>query len=526
MLLFPFLLVLLLYLDRLIGTESRNPLIQERIVNQIRRIPLDGVKPDLVPIATSGFCEGGTTFRIRTSEDLHRASEQHQIECLFWAGVKPDRVPIGTYYGNVIEVLNSNLFDPLVRALWQGKLALLTKCRSAPEFNISWNFIAKSLLVPAGLSLGIPSLNLAPGEYTDNKDSFIIDYSFNFRKFCPYDTDFLYQLDFGIVNNVYPFNQVVDVVRAVGRAADGGLIMLGKTYLQDPWRDDYHAVTVAFWYGVNYDDEVLPYFRHGDSLPPLRESFSYHYPGAVEFGIGSIVPIGPALTHPVETAQVFMDYVVRWPKGLLDETTAKRKQPERLPDDEESMMTRNNKDDDNEPNSDAIESKRIESAEARAEAIEAASQYSLIAAGATGSQLSASLFDKLAQLRERAASPDGLAHLSPSEAQLVAAAMAIHTLNNDPRFSSSTKESHRTEEDSSDNYNEEDEAAGAGWGRSSGGLAKPPALGSGALSALLEEMGQKAKELTSSLNSRETVVEAVRGGIGIAGGIAGGWRRR
>lgn len=69
---------------------------------------------------------------------------------------------------------------------------------------------------------------------------------------------------------MYPLNKVVDILRLVGRQADGGAIYLGKSYV----RDSFDASsTVIYFYFVNYDMEVNPEFEPGQELPPLVSTY-------------------------------------------------------------------------------------------------------------------------------------------------------------------------------------------------------------------------------------------------------------
>lgn len=145
---------------------------------------------------------------------------------------------------------------------------------------------------------GILDINLAPGEYTDYKPALIIDYTQSFGDRCTtppgsifgqneLSLNFLGQLDLTqlrqhllkhwkvtefcfvfLSDNIYPFRLIIDVVRVVGRQSDGGLIYLGKTYMQDPFRSDHQAYNIAFWSVVNYDP-VVTTLKPGESLRPL-----------------------------------------------------------------------------------------------------------------------------------------------------------------------------------------------------------------------------------------------------------------
>lgn len=427
-------------------SEARpNPIIEQRLQNFVdRKPPVSGYDLDLVPIIRKGSCKGGTQYLITDTDTLHRLKDE--IECVFWSGITPNKIALGLFYGNVIEVLNSNLFDPLTRIMWGGKFGVMSKCRNRPDIHMSFNFVAKHLLIPAALSIGRCTLNLGPGEYTDNSKHFMIDYSTNFAELCPYDTNFLYQLDMGVVNNYYPFNQVVDVVRAVGRTDDGGVILLGKTYLKDPWREDNEAVTVAFWYVVNYDDELLPNFKRGSPLPPLKESFDYFFPGAVSFGISRIVPIGQIIVDPVETFQVFMDYVVRWPQGIFVEDQQKKVESGKLDDEDVNPIKKN---DISRARKEFIRS--VGGSEVISMALQEATEMSRRTEHSTGS-IAHSTSDKLMELRHRLVSGENpnarrvesfgagapllddetanrLSSLTKDEIGLIAAALAIHTVS-------------------------------------------------------------------------------------------------
>lgn len=114
------------------------------------------------------------------------------------------------------------------------------------------NFTTANLFV-IRLKLNDLDANLAPGEYDDGRPSGIMDLTQDFSKACPNYANFVEMNKTSLptrsktLANVYPFNQALDVLRIVGRQEDGGAIYLGKTYLQDYFRADKQAATIAFW---------------------------------------------------------------------------------------------------------------------------------------------------------------------------------------------------------------------------------------------------------------------------------------
>lgn len=230
------------------------------------------------------------------------------LECLYAAAHIPTTVPLGPYYGDTLELINSGLLTPIGQAIWTGKIGTLLHCGST-TVRISWNAVGDRLRFPAILSIGAINVVLAPGEFDDGRGGFLIDYSQDFGAACPIGPDpSVDSLDVSLLNNPYPFNQILDVVRLVGRTPAGAAIYLGKTFLKSIFRPNNEAATIAFWAIRSYDTAADPQIHSGVALPPLGISFSYMHPGPVDVVFRS-VPIPGLFLDPATTAARFLNYL-------------------------------------------------------------------------------------------------------------------------------------------------------------------------------------------------------------------------
>ncbi|XP_021956932.1 uncharacterized protein LOC110853024 [Folsomia candida] len=234
----------------------------------------------LLPFIESGGCKSGWTYRILKGEELIHFG--HELECIFFSGVTPSQVPKGPLYGTILSIFNMEQFSGMMNLAWWGKLVNQVDC-PAPGFSqprpvfIGWNNLLGQFIVPFIARIGPLEENLAPGEFYDGKINLVLDYTVSFPEVCS-DFEWLKESQGSDIpeENMYPLNKVVDILRLVGRQADGGAIYLGKSYV----RDSFDASsTVIYFYFVNYDMEVNPEFEPGQELPPLVRSFSYTIPG-------------------------------------------------------------------------------------------------------------------------------------------------------------------------------------------------------------------------------------------------------
>lgn len=271
----------------------------------IKPLPVEEVVQTGYPAAIKGTCEAGTVFTISTVDDL--LSNVDNLECIYNAGLVPNTVPLGPQYGTVLKFGTSDALAPLLAPLWQGKVISHLRCPN--ELDLGLNVIQGRFRVAALIYIGVPNIKLAPGEYTDGKDTLIIDYTQTFGDKCTTPPGSIFgqeDLSLNILDNIYPFRMIVDVVRLVGRQSDNGAIYLGKTYVQDPFRSDRQAYNIAFWSIVNYDPLVVT-LDPLESLPPLTETFTFMEPGAFQ-GFRLLVPFDNFLVDASTTLQRFFNY--------------------------------------------------------------------------------------------------------------------------------------------------------------------------------------------------------------------------
>lgn len=150
-----------------------------------------------------------------------------------------------------------------------------------------WNYIGQgSMMFPAQISIGSVDENvrssLKDGEAPiGDEDYLLVDYSGDFKEYCP--LKFIdSSIDIEQWNNRWPFKNILDIVKIVGRTEDGMPIMLGRTLLKD-WLSDEWS-TLAYFILTTEDSKI-------DSVNSITSQRSFDYYDRGFFGsIDSVAP--------------------------------------------------------------------------------------------------------------------------------------------------------------------------------------------------------------------------------------------
>lgn len=260
------------------------------------------------------FCDASASYHITSGDSLRYYLDD--LECIFARGVAPLRPPLGLWYGDVLLVFKTERFNDAVRSVWSGKLGIRSQCRGTnTQFYLVLNFFANNFNMPAYMFVGSLKDPLASTEFDDGKNSLFVDYTPNMATVCPMEHGENHTINLGIVNDVFPINQLVDLVRIVGKTSDGGYILLGKTLARDPLNFPHVGDrTVAWWYVVNYDETAYP-TDFVQSLSPMEKSFSYYHIGMQDF-LQQAIKSAELFSNPLRASFVITDYLFRKPLGL------------------------------------------------------------------------------------------------------------------------------------------------------------------------------------------------------------------
>eukprot|EP00922_Rhytidocystis_sp_ex-Travisia-forbesii_P060012 GHVS01088950.1.p1 GENE.GHVS01088950.1~~GHVS01088950.1.p1 ORF type:complete len:343 (+),score=63.60 GHVS01088950.1:134-1162(+) len=210
--------------------------------------------------APRAACHAGQTYTITSEADMAAVAAAGEEECLYRVGLAPNKPPLGIYFGKVLKTFNSDKFNDKVEEIWSGKLAFKSQCRREDsEFYMVMNFVANDFNMPALMYVGKLIDSVSVDDFDDGGNHLFVDYTPDMRLVCPLDEQNDKNFNMGIVNDVFGISALIDVVRYVGDTADGGHIMLGKTFARNPlnFPDDGDRA-IAFWYVVNYDDAAFP----------------------------------------------------------------------------------------------------------------------------------------------------------------------------------------------------------------------------------------------------------------------------
>eukprot|EP00920_Eleutheroschizon_duboscqi_P027225 GHVT01066642.1.p1 GENE.GHVT01066642.1~~GHVT01066642.1.p1 ORF type:complete len:467 (+),score=38.93 GHVT01066642.1:790-2190(+) len=278
----------------------------------------------------TGVCEKDKTYKFTTQDELK--AYRAELECIYARGVAPNRPPLGLWYGQIVEIGNTDLFNLMGEELWAGKIAAKSQCKGSKRGNADFyflhNFAFNGPNFPAFMYTGTLAEPLAPGEYDDGGRHLFVDYVIDFTEICPVAKTQPKNLNIGIMNEPWPLSQLIDLVRKVGEQEDGGSIYLGKTLLRDAYAfPEVGDMTVAFWTVVNYDDDVWS-DRADWTLGPLMNDFAWHHAGGTETFFRA-VPVGSFIHAPAETALSKWQMMVRNPLGqppISEEQRLRRKQ--------------------------------------------------------------------------------------------------------------------------------------------------------------------------------------------------------
>ncbi|KAF8819963.1 hypothetical protein IE077_003759, partial [Cardiosporidium cionae] len=211
------------------------------------------------------------------------------------------------------------LWNTVAEKFWAGKIAVMSKCR-AKNFYFLFNLLANEAVFPAYMYIGNLTEPLAQGEYNDKKEHLFVDYVTDFSKICPVSSTYLKNINLGVINPWYPANQLVDLVRLVGRQPDGGNIYLGKTLLRDslkfPTAGD---ITIGFWSIVNYDNSSVPLSLRNESawtLDSMDRSFHYFHAGLHETS-KQFFRLNELLLNPGVAIARIADNTMQKPNGMI-----------------------------------------------------------------------------------------------------------------------------------------------------------------------------------------------------------------
>lgn len=135
----------------------------------------------LLPFTVEGKCNEGEIFEINEKEDIYKYI--YKLECLYYSGTVPEKVPEGVMEGEVVAFLNTKLFNRYLANAWTGKIVNRTSCPGKAEY-IGWNNIWSGPRVPFVAYIGKNGANLAPGEWDDGEKHLILEYGVDFLKDC------------------------------------------------------------------------------------------------------------------------------------------------------------------------------------------------------------------------------------------------------------------------------------------------------------------------------------------------------
>eukprot|EP00922_Rhytidocystis_sp_ex-Travisia-forbesii_P047121 GHVS01070224.1.p1 GENE.GHVS01070224.1~~GHVS01070224.1.p1 ORF type:complete len:418 (+),score=80.18 GHVS01070224.1:360-1613(+) len=260
-------------------------------------------------------CDAGKTYTITSEADMVKVAEAGEEECLYSVGLAPLSPPLGVYFGKVLKVFGSDKYNSKVEGLWGGKLGFKSQCRRADtEFHMAMNFVANDFNMPALMYVGSLLDNVSADDYDDGGQHLFVDYTPDMKVVCPLEKQNDKNFNLGIVNDVFGISAIIDVVRYVGDTADGGHILLGKTFARNPlnFAEDGDRA-IAFWYVINYDDASYPPLP--PTLGPILTPFSYRHLDVPELA-AAYVDFSKLVKTPVSTAEVLLDTIIRLPMGL------------------------------------------------------------------------------------------------------------------------------------------------------------------------------------------------------------------
>jgi hypothetical protein len=226
----------------------------------------------------TNMTQAGKVYTITKVQDLW---DNHQdLYCIYYAAEEPFKVPVGPMLGDIFSIANSRLMNPMLRFLWKGKLVTKIECNGTAAY-LGWNKMGPGPFAPSMVTVGrvqekLPSIE---SMYLDNKTSILLDYTRDIAEACP-DYELFMDKNPEVLQiktspfrkNFFPFDQVVDSMRPVGKQKDGGIIYLGIAFGRDPYRYDLRASPCAFFSVVNYDEEAVPGLKYRQSLQPLVSS--------------------------------------------------------------------------------------------------------------------------------------------------------------------------------------------------------------------------------------------------------------
>eukprot|EP00921_Rhytidocystis_pertsovi_P009997 GHVQ01015987.1.p1 GENE.GHVQ01015987.1~~GHVQ01015987.1.p1 ORF type:complete len:327 (-),score=15.62 GHVQ01015987.1:276-1256(-) len=233
-----------------------------------------------IPLPTSGTCEAGTTYVIQSVQDLEAL--KGQWECVFRAGLEPLEVPLGRARGQFLKVLNTAVFNPLLKALTieQYHQILATRCPKTPN-DITFIDIAGEAAFPNPVTYGLVTIGdigpMKPQEATPPYDpsGLIVDYRADMKSICEQPSAAKIPYAGAFPSNPPPIpNNLVNVARIAGRSSvTGDFIWIQKSYSQDQINGLIFTIAYDVW-TTAANSSVSP-IQSGDPIGPIPNTYTY-----------------------------------------------------------------------------------------------------------------------------------------------------------------------------------------------------------------------------------------------------------
>lgn len=225
-------------------------------------------------------CEALKEYSVCSIEDLKALKQEW--ECVFAQGSWPAEVPLGNWYGDVLEVSNTWGSNFIYEAFWEGKVTLDTHCNYGQDVKMGFNVVQGQYRFPFTISVGeFTAGEVDPAEYSDAFPSLMLDYTTDFAKLCPSEPapgTFRFPRFASSLGNQFPVNTIHDQVRHVGTTPDGGNIWLGRVLATQGRPGD--KFSTVLWFAL----------RNYDSTTPLAGKASFHtsFGGVRQGGFGLV----------------------------------------------------------------------------------------------------------------------------------------------------------------------------------------------------------------------------------------------
>eukprot|EP00920_Eleutheroschizon_duboscqi_P004416 GHVT01010176.1.p1 GENE.GHVT01010176.1~~GHVT01010176.1.p1 ORF type:complete len:366 (+),score=9.22 GHVT01010176.1:555-1652(+) len=237
-----------------------------------------------LPLPVDGTCAAGKVYTITKLSHIY--DHLPEIECLWTQGMVPNKVPLGACLGKCLAFTNTAFLDYFTEFVYQGDYVVQTQCNG--------NYYNVGILNFAGIdtSTGIWTVSPLPshfefveGEQYDGRAGVLMDFTVDVDHYCPAEGNERVTAPF--LKHMRPFNTgrwpvrlFIDMLRAVGRDdADGCLLMVGRTWLLDPFPESKKLATVLYFMLKSCDPAIMPDYKIGTPLPAIvgRPARSSHF---------------------------------------------------------------------------------------------------------------------------------------------------------------------------------------------------------------------------------------------------------